>query len=403
MKIYKVGGAVRDRLLGLPVQDQDWVVVGATAEDLLALGYRQVGRDFPVFLHPDNHEEYALARTERKTAPGYKGFSFTASPKVTLEEDLKRRDLTINAIAEDVDGNIIDPYNGRADLCDGILRHVSPAFVEDPLRVLRVARFAARYAFTIAPETLALLQEICLSQELAALAPERIWQETEQALTEQQPVRYFSVLRECGALKRLFPEIENLYGIPQPVEHHPEIDSGVHTMMVLEQSCKLSTEPVVRFAALVHDLGKAATPRADWPSHKGHEELGAGLVLQLCNRYRIPNHYRELAVMAARYHLDCHRISEMQPATIVNKLESLDAFRRPDRFGHFLLACEADARGRTGFEDRAYPQAAYFAGSLEAATNINIKTLAAQGLEGKDMAEAIRLLRIEAIRTYQSG
>ena len=403
MKIYKVGGAVRDRLLGLPVQDQDWVVVGATAEDLLALGYRPVGRDFPVFLHPETHEEYALARTERKTAPGYGGFSFNASPAVTLEEDLKRRDLTINAIAEDVDGNIIDPYNGRADLRDGILRHVSPAFVEDPLRVLRVARFAARYAFAIAPETMALLQEICQTRELDALAPERIWQETERALMEQHPVRYFSVLRECAALKMLFPEIENLYGIPQPVEHHPEIDSGVHTMMVLEQACKLSVEAVVRFAALVHDLGKAATPRADWPSHKGHEELGAGLVLQLCGRYRIPNYYRDLAVMAARYHLDCHRISEMQPATIVNKLEALDAFRRPDRFGQFLLACEADARGRAGLEDRVYPQAAYFAGCLEAATNINIKTLAAQGLEGKAMAEAIRLLRIEAIRTYQSG
>ena len=403
MKIYKVGGAVRDRLLGQPVQDHDWVVVGATPEAMLALGYKPVGRDFPVFLHPETHEEYALARTERKTAPGYKGFSFNTSSEVTLEDDLRRRDLTINAIAEDAEGNIIDPYNGQADLRAGILRHVSPAFIEDPLRVLRVARFAARYNFTIAPETQALLREISQTQELAALAIERIWQETERALAEKQPVRFFSVLRECGALARLFPEIVNLYGVPQPPDYHPEIDSGIHTMMVLEQACKLSPDPVVRYASLVHDLGKAMTPREEWPSHKGHEERSVSLVLQLCDRYRIPNQYRELAVIVARYHLDCHRVTEMQASTIVNKLEALDAFRRPDRFDQFLLACEADARGRTGFEDRDYPQTRYFAACLQAAINIDIRELIAQGLEGKAMAEAIRLLRINAIQTIRGG
>ncbi|OGT85185.1 MAG: multifunctional CCA tRNA nucleotidyl transferase/2'3'-cyclic phosphodiesterase/2'nucleotidase/phosphatase [Gammaproteobacteria bacterium RIFCSPLOWO2_12_FULL_52_10] len=403
MKVYKVGGAVRDRLLGHPVQDHDWVVVGATPEAMLALGYKPVGRDFPVFLHPETHEEYALARTERKTAPGYRGFSFNTAPDVTLEDDLRRRDLTINAIAEDADGSIIDPYHGQTDLKAGILRHVSPAFTEDPLRVIRVARFAARYNFTIAPATEALLKEISQTQELAALAVERIWQETERALAERQPVRFFSVLRECGALAKVFPEIDRLFGVPQPADYHPEIDSGIHTMMVLAQACKLSTDPVVRFAALVHDLGKAATPPEEWPSHKGHEERSVDLVLPLCDRYRIPNQYRELAVIVARYHLDCHRIHEMQASTIVRKLEALDAFRRPDRFEQFLLACEADARGRTGFEDRDYPQAEFLATCLKAATNINIGELTAQGLTGKAMAEAIRLLRINAIRTIHGG
>jgi tRNA nucleotidyltransferase (CCA-adding enzyme) len=398
MKIYKVGGAVRDRLLGRPVQDQDWVVVGATPDEMLAQGYTPVGKDFPVFLHPETHEEYALARTERKTAPGYKGFSFNASPNVTLEEDLQRRDLTVNAIAEDEQGNIIDPFNGRIDLEAGILRHVSPAFVEDPLRVIRVARFAARYPFTVAAGTLALMREMSESNELAALASERIWRETERALGEDQPTRFFTVLRDCGALRKIFPEIENLYGVPQPVEYHPEIDTGIHTMLVLEQACKLSGDSVVRFAALVHDLGKAVTPAEEWPSHKGHEERGVTLVLQLCDRYRIPNHYRELAVLVARYHLDCHRAHEMQAGTIVRKLEELDAFRRPDRFEQFLHACEADARGRAGCADRDYPQARYFMACLQAATRISIKELTDQGLEGRAMAEAIRVLRIKAIQ-----
>lgn len=398
MRIYKVGGAVRDDLLGLPVKDHDWVVVGGSPEGMLELGYKPVGKDFPVFLHPDTKEEYALARTERKTAPGYRGFIFNAAPDVTLEQDLLRRDLTINAIAEDANGNIIDPFNGRTDLEAGILRHVSPAFVEDPLRVLRVARFAARFDFRIADETLQLMQQISASGELAALAPERVWQETERALAETRPGRFFTVLRECNALAEIFPEIDNLYGVPQPEVYHPEIDSGLHTMMVLEQACKLSRETTVRFAALVHDLGKGATPRQEWPSHKGHEERGVDLVMQLCDRYRIPNKYRELAVMAARHHLDCHRVREMRPATIVEKLEALDAFRRPDRFEQFLLACEADARGRAGAEQRDYPQAAYFAACLQAANNINIRELTEQGLEGKAMAEAIRQSRISTIR-----
>ena len=398
MKIYKVGGAVRDNLLGLPVKDHDWVVVGGSPEEILELGYKPVGRDFPVFLHPETHEEYALARTEKKTAPGYKGFSINAAPDVTLEQDLERRDLTINAIAEDSSGNIIDPFNGRADLEAGVLRHVSAAFVEDPLRVIRVARFAARYDFRIADETLLLMEQISASGELAALAAERVWQETERALAENVPVRFFNVLRECGALARIFPEIDNLFGVPQPEDYHPEIDSGIHTMMVLEQACKLSLDTTVRFAALLHDLGKATTPKEEWPSHKGHEERSADLVMQLCERYRIPGKYRELAVIVARHHLDCHRIREMQPATVVGKLEALDAFRRPNRFELFLLACEADARGRAGSEHSDYPQALYFAACLHTATNINISDLSDQGLEGRAMAEAIRQLRIEAIR-----
>ena len=398
MKIYKVGGAVRDSLLGLPVKDHDWVVVGSNPEQMLELGYKPVGRDFPVFLHPETNEEYALARTERKTAPGYKGFNFYTAPEVTLEEDLRRRDLTINAIAEDSSGNIIDPFNGKADLEAGVLRHVSPAFVEDPLRVIRVARFSARFDFSIATETMSLMQQISGSGELETLTAERVWQETELALIETAPVRFFTVLKECGALARVFPEINNLFGVPQPVEYHPEIDSGIHTMMVLEQACKLSMDATVRFAALVHDLGKAATPKQEWPSHKGHEDKGAELVMQLCDRFRIPNKYRDLAIIVARHHLDCHRIREMQPATIISKLESLDAFRRPDRFELFLAACEADARGRTGAEQNDYPQARYFTACLQAATNISVRELAEQGLDGKAMAEAIRQSRVNAIR-----
>ncbi|MEX2525241.1 MAG: multifunctional CCA addition/repair protein, partial [Gammaproteobacteria bacterium] len=360
MKVYKVGGAVRDKLLGLPVKDRDWVVVGATPEEMTALGYRPVGRDFPVFLHPDSHEEYALARTERKTAPGYKGFSFNASPEVTLEEDLRRRDITINAMAEDENGVIIDPYNGRADLETGILRHVSEAFVEDPLRVLRVARFAARFGFRISDETLALMREISDSGELEALTPERVWTEMERALGEDRAPVFFQVLKDCGALVVLFPEIDRLFGVPQPERHHPEIDTGIHTLMVLEQACLMTADTRVRFAALVHDLGKGTTPKDRLPSHPSHEERGVKLIEKLCQRYRIPNRYRELAVIVSRYHLDCHRITEMRADTILKKLEGMDAFRRPDRFDDFLIACEADARGRKGFEDRDYPQPAFF-------------------------------------------
>ena len=401
MKIYQVGGAVRDKLLGLPVKDRDWVVVGSTPEAMIALGYKPVGKDFPVFLHPESHEEYALARTERKTAPGYKGFAFNTSAEITLEEDLLRRDLTINAMTFDESGQLIDPYNGKADLEAGILRHVSPAFVEDPLRVLRVARFAARFGFELAEETKALMQEISDSGELDALVAERVWQETERALTEEQPMRFFSVLRDCGALARVFPEIDNLYGIPQPEDHHPEIDTGVHCMMVLDQVCRLSDDTVVRFAALVHDLGKANTPKTQWPAHHGHEERGVKLINKLCDRYRIPNKYRELAVIASRHHLECHRLDEMRPDTVVKKLQQLDAFRRPDRFDQFLLVCEADARGRKGFEHMEYPQAKLFKRYLDAAVSVNIDELKIQGLEGKAMAEAINKRRIEKITELQ--
>jgi len=398
MKVYKVGGAVRDRLLGLPVVDHDWVVVGATPEEMEALGYKAVGRDFPVFLHPETHEEYALARTERKTGPGYKGFVFNADPGVTLEEDLQRRDVTINAMAEDEDGNLIDPYHGREDLEAGILRHVSEAFVEDPLRVLRVARFAARFGFAIAEETLALMRAISASGELQALTPERVWTETERGLGEQNAPVYFQVLRDCHALAVLFPEIEALFGVPQPERHHPEIDTGVHTMMVLEQACRLTPDTDIRFAALVHDLGKGTTPEERWPSHPSHEERGVELVQALCDRFRIPNRHRELAIITARYHLDCHRIMDMRADTVLRKLEGLDALRRPERFDRFLVACEADARGRKGFEARDYPQPAYFRAMLAAARDADTGSVDKEGLDGPAIAKAIRKLRTAEIR-----
>ena len=397
MKIYQVGGAVRDKLLGLPVKDRDWLVVGGAPEEMLALGYKPVGKDFPVFLHPETHEEYALARTERKTAPGYKGFVFNTSPEVTLEEDLQRRDITINAIAEDEDGNIIDPFHGRVDLKQGILRHVSPAFVEDPLRVLRVARFAARFDFTVADETIQLMSEISQSGELSALVPERVWTELEKCLNEKFPVRFFDVLRQCEALEKIFPEIDRLFGIPQPEEYHPEIDCGIHTMMVLEQACQLTDDPCIRFASLVHDLGKGTTPKEELPAHKGHEERGVKLVKALCKRFRIPNRYRDLAVIVARHHLDCHRIREMRPATILKKLEAMDAFRRPDRFMQFLVACEADARGRKGLENRDYLQAGYFQSMLDAAVRIEMENIAGRDISGEDIAAEIRSLRKKAI------
>lgn len=403
MKVYKVGGAVRDKLLGLPVKDRDWVVVGATPEEMTALGYRPVGRDFPVFLHPDSHEEYALARTERKTAPGYKGFSFNASPEVTLEEDLRRRDITINAMAEDENGVIIDPYNGRADLETGILRHVSEAFVEDPLRVLRVARFAARFGFRISDETLALMREISDSGELEALTPERVWTEMERALGEDRAPVFFQVLKDCGALVVLFPEIDRLFGVPQPERHHPEIDTGIHTLMVLEQACLMTADTRVRFAALVHDLGKGTTPKDRLPSHPSHEERGVKLIEKLCQRYRIPNRYRELAVIVSRYHLDCHRITEMRADTILKKLEGMDAFRRPDRFDDFLIACEADARGRKGFEDRDYPQPAFFRAMLDAALSADTASIDKEGLDGKEIAKAIRSRRVDRIREAKAA
>lgn len=395
METYLVGGAVRDKLLGLPLKDRDWVVIGATPQEMESLGYKPVGKDFPVFLHPDTREEYALARTERKTAPGYKGFSFNTSVDVTLEEDLKRRDLTINAMAEDESGNLIDPFHGADDLKTGTLRHVSEAFVEDPLRVLRVARFAARFNFSVADETLQLIQTISQSGELEALIPERVWTEIERALGEPSPVRFFEVLREGNALEKIFPELNKLFGVPQPEHHHPEIDSGLHTMMVLEQACKLSNDPLVRFAALVHDLGKGNTPEDLLPKHHGHEERGVDLIQKLCDRYKIPNKFRELAVIVARHHLDCHRIREMHAATILKKLEQMDAFRRPERFKQFLVACEADARGRKGLEDRPYPQANIFFDYQNAAKSADISHIEGNGPE---IGERVREERLQAIQ-----
>ena len=397
MEIYLVGGAVRDKLLGKPGKDNDWVVVGSTPQEMEAQNFKTVGKDFPVFLHPETKEEYALARTERKSGKGYKGFTFHTSTDITLEEDLARRDLTINAIAEDHSGKLIDPFNGKRDIEDKILRHVSPAFVEDPLRVLRVARFAARFGFRIAPETMALMNEISESGELETLVPERVWNELEQAMGETYPSRFILALRACHALSILFPEIEQLFGIPQPEKHHPEIDTGIHTLMSLNQASRLSHDPQIRFATLVHDLGKGTTPKEKLPAHHGHEERGVKLIEKFCKRYRAPKQFQELAMQVSRHHLICHRIEEMRAETILEKLESMDAFRRPERFKKFLICCEADARGRTGFEDRAYPQADYFKQSLDAANEINTESLRQQGLEGKDMAEAIRNERINLI------
>jgi tRNA nucleotidyltransferase (CCA-adding enzyme) len=402
MDIYLVGGAVRDRLLGRAPLERDFVVVGATPEDLLALGYRPVGKDFPVFLHPDTGEQYALARTERKTGPGYYGFATRFAPDVTLGEDLARRDLTINAMAQDAAGDLVDPYGGQRDLSARVLRHVSPAFVEDPLRVLRVARFAARFAplgFTVAPETLDLMREIVERGEMAALVPERVWVETERALGEDHPTAYFEVLRGCGALAAVFPEIAALDGVPQPEKWHPEIDTGVHTMQVLEVATELSRDTTVRFAALVHDVGKGLTPQEDWPSHIGHEEAGARLIEQLGARLRLPADHRELAVMVARHHARVHRVAEQRPGTVLELLELTDAFRRPGRFERFLLACESDARGR-GPELRArpYPQADRLRRALAAASGVRLDPEVLARERGPVIAEKIRAARIEAIR-----
>ncbi|MDQ3731910.1 MAG: multifunctional CCA addition/repair protein, partial [Pseudomonadota bacterium] len=352
-------------------------------------------------LHPKTHDEYALARTERKIAAGYRGFSVRAAPEVTLEEDLRRRDLTINALAQDADGKIIDPYGGRRDIEQRVLRHVSPAFAEDPVRILRAARFAARYrhlGFRVAEETIALMRGMVDAGEADALVPERVWQELAKALREPNPPAFFEVLRACDAQALLFPEIERLYGVPQPPQYHPEIDTGVHTMLVLTQAAKLSPEPIVRFAALTHDLGKGTTPRSQWPSHRGHEKRGVALVDQLCDRLKAPNHFRELARHVARYHLHCHRALELCAATILKVLEALDAFRRPERFEQFLTACEADARGRAGLENREYPQADILRAARAAAASVNAKSLIEAGIEGPAIASALRERRIAAIK-----
>ncbi len=401
MEIYLVGGAVRDKLLGLPVKDRDWVVVGATPEAMTALGYKIVGADFPVFLHPETKEEYALARTERKSGQGYKGFTVYAGPDVTLEQDLARRDLTINAMAEDASGRLIDLFDGAADLKRGILRHVAPAFAEDPLRVLRVARFAARFGYPVAHETQLLMRTLVEAGEMESLVAERVWAELERALGEKQPVRFFEVLRECGALQRLLPELDALFGVPQPPEHHPEIDTGVHVLMVLAQATRLSADARVRFAALTHDLGKGTTPANEWPKHIGHETRGIALVRNLCNRLRVPNEYRDLAVLVTRYHTHCHRADQLRDDTLLETLEALDAFRRPERVEAFVLACEADARGRTGYEERPYPQADIFRRAFAAARAVDTAVIAA-GRSGPEIGAMIRTARIAAVHTSRT-
>ena len=400
METYLVGGAVRDELLGLPVNARDWVVVGAREQDLLAQGYRRVGRDFPVFLHPQTHEEYALARTERKRGHGYTGFEVHASPDVSLEEDLRRRDLTINAMARDADGRLIDPYGGQRDLQARLLRHVSPAFVEDPLRVLRVARFAAQLAeldFCVAPETLELMREIVRQGELQALVPERVWLEMRKALSTPAPARFFEVLRACGALAVLFPELERLFGVPQRADYHPEIDTGVHTLMVLTQAARLSEDLGVRFAALVHDLGKGETPRELWPRHHGHEKRSRRLVAALCERLRVPRHERALALLVAELHGQVHRALELRPATVLELLGRVDVFRRPERFEQFLLACTADSLGRRGFENAAFPQADYLREAARRCRRVDAAALREQGLSGQALAAALRRRRIQLI------
>lgn len=400
MQVYLVGGAVRDRLLGLSVKDRDWVVVGATPEELAAKGYQPVGEDFPVFLHPQTHEEYALARTERKAGRGYKGFRVYSAVDVTLEQDLRRRDLTINAIAEDLNGHLIDPFNGQADVEARILRHVSPAFIEDPLRVLRLARFAARlsgFGFTVAEETQSLLLQIVRSGELNDLVPERVCQELLRALDTSKPSSFLRVLRQCGALQALFPELDRLYGVPNPPKWHPEVDSGVHNEMVIDRSAELSTQTSVRFAAMMHDVGKGLTPINKWPSHPGHEATGVVAVKAFCERWRLPNEHKVLACLVTEYHGKLHRIEEMTAKSIVKLLQSVDAFRRPDRFNDFILACQADAQGRPGFENCDYSQAELLKQALQAATHIEISDLKSQGLSGEKMREAIYRKRVQAV------
>ena len=400
MQVYLVGGAVRDALLGLAVKERDWVVVGSTREELLGLKYREVGRDFPVFLHPDTHEEHALARLERKVAPGYRGFTVEFGPQVTLEEDLARRDLTINAIAQSADGTLLDPHGGRRDLDARVLRHVSPAFVEDPVRVLRVARFAARFAalgFRVAPETLELMRAMVERREVDALVPERVWQETEKALRERGAAEFFRVLRECGALRPIYPEIDALFGVPQPAQWHPEIDTGVHTLMVLDQAAVLSPDTRVRFAALVHDLGKGTTPREEWPSHRGHEERSVSLIEALAERLRLPGEYRDLSVIVARYHGIVHRAFELRPKTILEFMERADAFRRPERFAQALLACEADSRGRAGLESVPYPQREYLLAARDAAAAIKPSAQDIAALSGARIADRVHERRAAAI------
>jgi len=406
MQIYKVGGAVRDRLLGRPVSEVDWVVVGATAEQMHEQGFRPVGADFPVFLHPQTGEEYALARTERKSGRGYGGFTFYASPDVTLEEDLIRRDLTVNAMAEDAQGHLIDPYGGHRDLEAKLLRHVSPAFAEDPLRVLRVARFAARYAplgFRVAPETLALMRQLSDSGELSALTAERSWKEISRALLEPRPDVFIQVLRDCGALKALLPEVDILFGVPQPPAHHPEIDTGVHVLSVLRQCAEHQQPLAVRWACLLHDVGKGLTPKADWPRHIAHERRGLKLIRAINARSKAPKDCQELALLVGEYHTHGHRALELKASTLLELLQHFDVFRRPQRFEAFIAACEMDARGRDGLEQCAYPQADYLRGAMQAARGVAVQPLLEQGLQGPELGEALKHERLKALKAYKAS
>lgn len=403
MNIYLVGGAVRDKLLNIESVDNDWVVVGATSEQMLNEGYVQVGKDFPVFLHPETKEEYALARTERKQGKGYTGFDTRFSPDITIEEDLIRRDLTINAMAMKGD-ELVDPYGGQSDLSQKLLRHVSDAFVEDPLRVLRVARFKARYhhlGFEIANETMSLLKDIVASDELAELPAERIWTETCKALNETSPQEYFTALRSCQALAKVFGEIDALFGVPQREEFHPEVDTGIHTMMVLDQAVKLGGSVEARFAALVHDLGKAKTEQDVLPRHIGHEKKSLPLIRSLCKRLKIPNYFEKLALLVAEYHTHCHQALSLKPSTVLKLLESLDVFRRPTIFDDFLLACEADARGRLGFEDKSYPQADYLRKIVNSLQQISVQEIIQSGKKGGEISLALSKQRMAMIKTIK--
>jgi tRNA nucleotidyltransferase (CCA-adding enzyme) len=399
MQIYCVGGAVRDELLGLPVQDRDWVVVGATPDEMLLADFKPVGRDFPVFLHPQTREEYALARTERKTAPGYAGFAFHAAPGVTLEEDLARRDLTINALARGDDGLLVDPYGGRADLERKILRHVSPAFAEDPVRILRVARFAARFTdFSVAPETLELMRHMVANGEVDALVAERVWQEVARGLMEDAPSRMLEILRECGALKKLLPELDRLWGVPQRADFHPEVDTGVHVMMVIDMAARLKLSLPARFAALTHDLGKGATPADILPRHIGHELKSTSLLEPLCERLRVPTDCRDVARLVARFHGDMHKVDQLRPETRLKILERCDALRRPARFEEVLGACEADYRGRLGCEEKAYTAASLWRQALTAMQSVDAAAIAHAAVDPADIPARIHEARVEAIR-----
>ena len=407
MKVYLVGGAVRDQLLGLPVKDRDWIVVGATPATLLSLGYQQVGKDFPVFLNPKTKEEYALARTERKAGAGYTGFICDFSPTITLEQDLIRRDLTINAMAQSKDGEIIDPYGGKQDLENRILRHISPAFSEDPLRVLRVARFAARYhslGFKIASETLSLMAELAQSGELQHLTTERVWLETEKALNEKNPEIYFETLHKTGALKVLFSEIDALYGVPNPVKHHPEVDSFIHTMLVLKQAVNLTennpilNKSAVRFAAICHDLGKALTPQNILPHHYGHEQAGIKPTRSLCKRLKVPSYFQELAELTCEFHTHIHKAFELRAETVITLFNRFDVWRKPQRFQEFLQVCLADTRGRTGFENKDYPQIDYINQLLHAANEVDVQQVIADGFEKQEIRNELTKRRILAVK-----